>query len=106
MVMSRILCCFISCTKRKPSSPPQVVQTGKKIPPSPLPPQGVEMANRQPAPLGVVRMKKGIAVKDGGLVVAKSSKTTTKSSRRRKCSGNETSGVGSCGGGCGGGGGG
>ncbi|CAL9218844.1 unnamed protein product [Arabidopsis halleri] len=37
MVMFRILCCFISCSKIKPSSPPQAVKKGKKIPPSPSP---------------------------------------------------------------------
>ncbi|CAA0292461.1 unnamed protein product [Arabidopsis thaliana] len=65
MVMFRILCCFISCSKIKPSSsPPQVVEKGKKIPPSPSPqvakinkkkpssssPQGGKTYNEKPRP--------------------------------------------------------
>ncbi|XP_023645950.1 uncharacterized protein LOC17900256 [Capsella rubella] len=84
----------------KPSSPPQVAETGKKVPPSPLPPKGAEMAKRQPPP-----KFKGIPVKDGGYVVSKSNKTTAKSTRRRSRYGNDAGGFGGCGGGCGGGGG-
>ncbi|EOA37201.1 hypothetical protein CARUB_v10010658mg [Capsella rubella] len=100
MVMCRFLCCFINCAKIKPSSPPQVAETGKKVPPSPLPPKGAEMAKRQPPP-----KFKGIPVKDGGYVVSKSNKTTAKSTRRRSRYGNDAGGFGGCGGGCGGGGG-
>ncbi|XP_019091481.1 PREDICTED: uncharacterized protein LOC109128832 [Camelina sativa] len=103
MVMFRILSCFISCTKITRSSPPQVVETENKISPSPLPPQRIETAKRQPPP-GVVNIKKGTTVKDGGLVVSRSSKFTMKSSRRRKRFGNDAGSFGGCGGGCGGGG--
>ncbi|RID62401.1 hypothetical protein BRARA_E01477 [Brassica rapa] len=34
MVMFRLFCCFVSCTKIRPSSPPpHVVETSKKVPP-------------------------------------------------------------------------
>ncbi|KAG7595130.1 hypothetical protein ISN45_Aa01g038440 [Arabidopsis thaliana x Arabidopsis arenosa] len=110
MGMFRFLCCFINWTKIKPSSPPQVVETGKNISPSPPPqlPQVTEKAKKeppqQPSRPGVVKLRKGITVKDGGLVVSKSSKTTTKSSRRHTRYGNTAGGSGGCGGGCGGGG--
>ncbi|KAG7649519.1 hypothetical protein ISN45_At01g045710 [Arabidopsis thaliana x Arabidopsis arenosa] len=86
--------------RKKPASPPQVVETGKKISPLLPPPQVTKTAKKQPTPPG---LKKRITVKDGGLVVSKSSKTTTKSSRRRTRYGNNAGGFGGCGGGCGGG---
>lgn len=109
-MMFRFLSCFINCTKIKPSSSPQVVETGKNIIPSPPPPQPqvTETAKkelpRQPSPPGIVKLKKVVTVKDGGLVLSKSSKTTNKSSRRRTRYGKDAGGFGGCGGGCGGGG--
>jgi len=96
MVMFSILCCF----RKKPASPSQVVETGKKISPLLPPPQVTKTAKKQPTPPG---LNKRITVKDGGLIVSKSSKTTTKSSLRRTRYGNNAGGFGGCGGGCGGG---
>ncbi|XP_006303700.2 uncharacterized protein LOC17898326 [Capsella rubella] len=45
MVKFRVLCCFISCTKIKPSSPPpQVVETGTANPP----PQVAKIDKKKP----------------------------------------------------------
>ncbi|CAH2036594.1 unnamed protein product [Thlaspi arvense] len=86
MVMFRILCCFISCTKIRPSSPPpQVVETGKKISPSPPPPQVAKTEKKKPQPPPQPPVVK-------------------KAPGRRKRYGKDIGGIGGCGGGCGGGG--
>ncbi|CAD5315453.1 unnamed protein product [Arabidopsis thaliana] len=63
--MFSILCCF----RKKPASPSQVVETGKKISPLLPPPQVTKTAKKQPTPPG---LNKRITVKDGGLIVSKS----------------------------------
>ncbi|XP_018490121.1 uncharacterized protein LOC108860767 [Raphanus sativus] len=84
MVMFRLFCCFISCTKIRPSSPPrQVVETGKKVPPFPPPSKVVKAEKKKPRP---------------------SPRPPVKASGRRKRYGKDAGGVAGCGGGCGGGG--
>ncbi|KAJ0250478.1 Uncharacterized protein HA466_0138030 [Hirschfeldia incana] len=81
--MFRLFCCFISCTKIRPSSPqPQVVGTGKKISPSPPLSKVARMEKKKPRP---------------------SPRLPVKASGRRKRYGKDAGGVGGCGGGCGGG---
>ncbi|XP_006392775.2 glyceraldehyde-3-phosphate dehydrogenase, testis-specific [Eutrema salsugineum] len=71
MVMFRILCCFISCTKIRPSSPPpQVDETGKKITPSPAPPQVAKTEKKKkPPPPPPPPVVKKVAVVDVALAV-------------------------------------
>ncbi|XP_013591222.1 PHD finger protein ALFIN-LIKE 9-like [Brassica napus] len=83
MVMFRMFCCFISCTKIRPSAPPpQVVETGKKVPASPPPPKVAKTEKKKPRP---------------------SPRPPVKASGRRKRFGKDAGGVAGCGGGCGGG---
>lgn len=94
MVMFRILCCFISCTKIRPSSTPsQVVETGNKSPPSP-PPQVAKMDKKKPPspPSQMLKTEKKKPPPPRRAV-----KNTTD---RRRCYANDVGGVG---GGCGGG---
>ncbi|CAH8381918.1 unnamed protein product [Eruca vesicaria subsp. sativa] len=83
MVMFRLFCCFISCTKIRPSSPsPQVVETSKKVPASLPPPKSAKTEMKKPRP---------------------SSRPPVKASGRRKRYSKDAGGVAGCGGGCGGG---